>query len=76
MIMNDTENYWVLFRHPTDKQTTLFETDEWPLAVTVLEGAVINPDAELIDYSYSLDGSIDDTLRRLDSVKIGYPVAA
>jgi hypothetical protein len=65
--------YAILFR--ADGTRTLYETDEYPLAVAVLETIVLDEYAELIDYSPNLDGSIDDLLSRLDSVKIGYPVA-
>lgn len=66
--------FWILFRaHGT---RTLYETDDYGLAVTVLETVVLDAYADLIDYSYTLDGSIDDLLRRLDTVQIGYPVKA
>lgn len=71
--MFDTDSYWVLFRHPTDKQTTLFETDDLGEATFVLQGAVINPDAQLIDYSYSLDGTLDELLK---GVRLSDTVAA
>jgi hypothetical protein len=72
MIMDET--YWIEFRDPGT--LTRFETDDWVAAVSLLESAVLDVHAKLINYSYSLDGSIDDLLRRLDSVKIAYPAKA
>jgi len=66
--------YAILFRIPVDKVTTLFETDDLTEATFVLQGAVLNPETELIDFSGDLDGALDETLRIMDSVKIGYPV--
>lgn len=64
--------FWIEYRdHGT---RTLFETDDRENAETVLTHVVLDTSAQLIDFSYSLDGSIDDVLRRLDSVVIGYPV--
>jgi hypothetical protein len=72
--MSDT--FWIEFRQPTDRTTTRYESDDLTEATFVLQGVVLNQDAKLIDYSYSLDGSLDETLLRLDSVQVGYPVKA
>jgi hypothetical protein len=65
--------FWILLRdHGT---MTRFETDREDDAVFMLKEAVLDPATTVVDYSGTLDGSIDDLLRRLDSVKIGYPVA-
>jgi hypothetical protein len=66
--------YAILFRIPPDKVTTLFETDDLTNAMSVLQGVVLNEDAELIDFSGNLDGALDGTFWIMDSVKIGYPV--
>lgn len=63
---------WIEYRdHGT---TTRFETDDRNNATEILTNVVLDPAAELIDFDYDLDGVLDETLRRLDSVKIGYPV--
>jgi hypothetical protein len=64
---------WILYRHPTDRMTTLFETDDLTNATFVLQGVVINDDAELIDFSGDLDGALDVVL---DGVRLTDPVTA
>jgi hypothetical protein len=54
--------FWIEFRHPTDKLTTRYETDNLSDAVFVLRGVVINSDAQLIDFSGDLDGYLDHLL--------------
>jgi hypothetical protein len=64
---------WIEFRdHGT---STRFETDDRDNASELLRNVVLDPAAQLIDFSYDLDGVLDDTLRRLESVRIGYPVS-
>lgn len=54
--------YWILYRDPGDHSTTLLETDGLSEATFVLQGVVINPEAELIDFSGNLDGVLDHVL--------------
>jgi hypothetical protein len=66
--------YAILFRAPLDKITTLYETDDRDDAVSVLRGAAMSPVIKLIDFSPELDGELDETLRVMEGIKIGYSV--
>ncbi len=63
--------FWILYRHPVDKSTTLLETDNLEEATFVLLGVVNNGDAQLIDFCGDLDGVLDydlDGVRLTDDV--------
>lgn len=60
--MDASNSYWILYRDPAAHVRTLAETDRRDQAVAILEIAVLTPGIELIDYSYNLDGAIDELL--------------
>ena len=55
--------FWILFRNPADhrtpSETVLFETNDFSEAFLTLRGAAVSPGTTLIDYSDTLDGSLD-----------------
>lgn len=55
--------FWILFRNPADhrtpSETVLFETDDFSEAFHTLRGAAVSPGTTLVDYSDTLDGSLD-----------------
>jgi len=57
--MNET--YWIEYRYNGER--VLFETDNKLRAEVELLNVIVNRStADLIDYSYSLDGSLDNVL--------------
>lgn len=62
--MDAKRMHWILYRdaNATVPTRTLAETDRLEQAVSILEIAVLTPGVEVIDYSYSLDGYIDELL--------------
>lgn len=64
--------FWIEYRN--NGTLTRYEDDDRETASLLLVAIVLDAHAELIDFSYSLDGALDETLARMESVKIGYPV--
>lgn len=53
--------FWILYRDPIARVTTLAETDDWTDAARVLRSAAVSHGVDLLDYSDTLN----DTLHTL-----------